>query len=158
MQIKQVTIMHQTTQNIPPKYYKEMQYNYVKNSGFVVLAGDVCSPLLHYHYVITSLTMQIPAETLSQTHRVCFMLLCYRFVTTALTAQIPAETLSQSHRLCFMLLHYHCENHANSCGNAIANSLGFSLFSAFVLSQSLPHKFLRKGLIKILVRENLTTS
>ena len=34
--------------------------------------------LLHYHYVSTSLTMQIPAETLSQTHRVCFMLLCYR--------------------------------------------------------------------------------
>ena len=88
----------------------------------------------------------------------CSPLLCYRSVTTALTAQIPAETLSQSHRLCFMLLHYHCENHANSYGNAITNSLGFSLFSAFVLSQSLPHKFLRKRLIKILVRENLTTS
>ena len=26
------------------------------------------SPLLHYHYVSTSLTMQIPTETLSQTH------------------------------------------------------------------------------------------
>ena len=39
------------------------------------------SPLLHYHYVSTSLTMQIPAETLSQTHRVFFMLLCYRFAT-----------------------------------------------------------------------------
>ena len=59
---------------------------------------------------------------------------------------------------CSPLLHYHCENHANSYGNAITNSLGFSLFSAFVLSQSLPHKFLRKRLIKILVRENLTTS
>ncbi len=28
--------------------------------------------------------------------------MCYRSVTTALTAQIPAETLSQSHRLCFI--------------------------------------------------------
>ena len=35
--------------------------------------GKTCSPLLHYHYVSTSLTMQIPAETLSQTHRVCFI-------------------------------------------------------------------------------------
>ena len=43
--------------------------------------------------------MQIPAETLSQTHRVCFMLLCYRFVSTTLAAQIPS-------------------------GNAIANSQG----------------------------------
>ena len=29
--------------------------------------------LLHYHYVSTSLTMQIPAETLSQSHRLCFI-------------------------------------------------------------------------------------
>ena len=62
----------------------------------------------------------------------CSPLLCYRFVSTTLTAQIPTETLSQSHRLCFMLLHYHCVNHANSCGNAIANSLG--LLHAFMLS------------------------
>ena len=89
-------IMLQTSTNITPKYYQETHYNYVKNSGFVASAGDVCSPLLHYHYVSTSLTMQIPTETLSQTRRVCFMLLCYRFVTTALTAQIPAETLSQT--------------------------------------------------------------
>ena len=26
--------------------------------------------------------------------------------------------------LCSPLLHYHCVNHANSCGNAIANSQG----------------------------------
>ncbi|MBR5832893.1 MAG: hypothetical protein IKY79_09835 [Bacteroidales bacterium] len=82
------------------------------NSGFKRYSGSLHSPLLHYHYVSTSLTMQIPAETLSQTHRVCFMLLCYRFVTTTLTAQIPS-------------------------GNAIANSqgllhaeTGFSYFGA----------------------------
>ena len=34
--------------------------------------------------------------------------------------------------LCSPLLHYHCVNHANSCGNAIANSQG--LLHAFVLS------------------------
>ena len=33
----------------------------------------LCSPLLHYHYVSTSLTMQIPTETLSQSHRLCFI-------------------------------------------------------------------------------------
>ena len=67
----------------------------------------------------------------------CSPLLCYRFVTTTLTAQIPMKTLSQSHRLCFMLLHCHFVNYANSCGNAIANSLGllhaetdFSYFGA----------------------------
>ena len=148
--------MQKTITNITPKYRQKTYYNYVGNGvfyGFKLLFFFVLR-----FCAIANLTAQIPTETLSQTHRVCFMLLCYRFVTTALTAQIPAETLSQSHRLCFMLLHYHCENHANSCGNAIANSLGFSLFSAFVLSQSLPHKFLRKRLIKILVRENLTTS
>ena len=82
----------------------------------------LCFMLLHYHYVSTSLTMQIPTETLSQTHRVCFMLLCYRFVTTTLTTQIPTETLSQSHRL-FIVLR----------------------FCAIVsLPLHLPHKFLRK--------------
>ena len=35
--------------------------------------GSLHSPLLHYHYVSTSLTMQIPAETLSQTRRLCFI-------------------------------------------------------------------------------------
>ena len=56
--------------------------------------------------------MQIPVETLSQTHRVCFMLLHYHYVSTALTVQIPN-------------------------GNAIANSqgllhaeTGFSYFGA----------------------------
>ena len=85
--------------NIIPKYRYETHYNYVKNSGFERYPGSLHSPLLHYHYVSTSLTMQIPAETLSQTHRVCFMLLCYRFVSTTLAAQIPS-------------------------GNAIANSQG----------------------------------
>ena len=129
--------MLQSSTNITPKYCQKTRYNYVRSSVFGCYSGSLHSPLLHYHYVSTSLTMQIPAETLSQTHRVCFMLLCYRFATTTLTAQIPAETLSQSHRLCFMLLHYHFVNHANSCGNAIANSLGllhaetgFSYFGA----------------------------
>ena len=56
-------------QNTTPKYYQKTHYKYVKNSGFWV---SDCSPLLHYHYVVTALTMQIPLETLSQTRRVCF--------------------------------------------------------------------------------------
>ena len=64
--------MHQTSTNIIPKYRQEMHYNYVGNSGFKRYSGSLHSSLLHYHYVSTSLTMQIPAETLSQTHRVCF--------------------------------------------------------------------------------------
>jgi hypothetical protein len=60
-------------QNITQKYCQETHYNYVKNSGFGTPdCFFLCSPLLHYHYVSTSLTMQIPAETLSQTHRACF--------------------------------------------------------------------------------------
>ena len=35
-------------------------------------------------------------------------------------------------KTCSPLLHYHCVNHANSCGNAIANSQG--LLHAFALS------------------------
>ena len=62
--------MYQTNSNIPPIYSQETRYNYVKNSGFWV---SDCSLLLHYHYVSTSLTMQIPAETLSQSHRLCFI-------------------------------------------------------------------------------------
>ena len=110
--------MYISYQNLNPKYRQETYYNYVKNSDFG--APDcffLCSPLLHYHYVSTSLTMQIPAETLSQTHRVCFMLLCYRFVSTTLTAQIPVETLSQSHRLCFI-------------GKERDSETGFSYFGA----------------------------
>ena len=101
--------MYQTSTNITQKYCQEMHYNCVGNSGFC--DSDcffLCSPLLHYHYVSTSLTMQIPTETLSQTHRVCFMLLCYRKA-----------------------------NRTNSYGNAIANSqgllhaeTGFSYFGA----------------------------
>ena len=62
--------MSQTSTNITPKYYQETCYNYVKNSGFWV---SDCSPLLHYHYVSTLLTMQIPTETLSQSHQLCFI-------------------------------------------------------------------------------------
>ena len=109
-------------QNISPKYRQETHYNYVGNSGF--WGSDcffLCSPLLCYRFVTTTLTAQIPAETLSQTHRVCFMLLCYRSVTTTLTAQIPTETLSQSHRvsLCSSLLCYRKANCTNPVENAI---------------------------------------
>ena len=144
---KTIKNMLQTTSNITQKYCQETRYNYAKNSGFWGLdCFFLCSPLLcyrfvsttltaqistetlsqshrlcfmllHYHYVSTSLTMQIPAETLSQTHRVCFMLLCYRFVSTTLTAQIPTETLSQSHRLCFI-------------GKERDSETGFSYFGA----------------------------
>ena len=66
--------MYQTSTNIAPKYYQETHYNYVKNSVFWgSYCFFLCSPLLHYHYVSTSLTMQIPAETLSQSHRLCFI-------------------------------------------------------------------------------------
>ena len=45
----------------------------MENSGFwVSYCFFLCSPLLHYHYVSTSLTMQIPTEALSQSHRLCF--------------------------------------------------------------------------------------
>ena len=57
-------------QNITQKYCQETRYNYVKNSGFWV---SYCSPLLCYRFVTTAFTAQIPAETLSQTHRVCFI-------------------------------------------------------------------------------------
>ncbi len=72
------------------------------------------SPLLHYHYVSTSLTVQIPnGNAIAKPQAFsCSPLLCYRFVTTTLTAQIPN-------------------------GNAIANLLGslhaetgFSYFGA----------------------------
>ena len=65
--------MSQTSTNITPKYYQETCYNYMENSGFERYSGSFHSPLLHYHYVSTSLTMQIPAETLSQSHRLCFI-------------------------------------------------------------------------------------
>ena len=54
-----------------------MHQNYIKYNAetplFVTSTENSCSPLLHYHYVSTSLTMQIPAETLSQSHRLCFI-------------------------------------------------------------------------------------
>ena len=95
---KRVIIMLQTSTNITPKYKQKTHYNYVKNSGFWV---SDCSPLLCYRFVSTTLTAQIPAETLSQSHRLCFMLLHYHYVSTSLTMQIPAETLSQTHWVCF---------------------------------------------------------
>ena len=133
--------MHQTSTNITPKYHQETHYNYVGNSGFERYPGSLHSPLLHYHYVSTSLTMQIPTETLSQTRRVCFMLLHYHYVSTSLTMQIPTETLSQTHRVCFMLLCYRFVSTTLAAqipsGNAIANSqgllhaeTGFSYFGA----------------------------
>ena len=42
------------------------------------------------------------AKTSSKSTQDCSPLLCYRFATTTLTAQIPAETLSQTHRVCFI--------------------------------------------------------
>ena len=70
--------MLQPNTNTTPKYSQETHYNYMENSDFGRYPGSLHSPLLHYHYVSTSLTMQIPTETLSQTHRVCFTLLSYR--------------------------------------------------------------------------------
>ena len=58
--------MYQTSTNITPKYYQETHYNYVKNSGFMALD---CSPLLYYRSVTTTLTAQIPVETLFQTKK-----------------------------------------------------------------------------------------
>ena len=49
--------MLQTSTNITPKSRQETRYNYVRSSVFF---ASNCSPLLHYHYVITALTMQIP--------------------------------------------------------------------------------------------------
>ena len=124
--------MYQTSTNTTPKYSQEMHYNYMGNSGF----GDLyCSPLLCYRFVTTALTAQIPAETLSQSHRLCFMLLHYHYVSTSLTMQIPTETLSQTHRVCFMLL---CYNHAKTTtfsaqsftGKERDSETGFSYFGA----------------------------
>ena len=51
-----------------------MHQNYIKyNTKTASKSTQDCSPLLHYHYVSTLLTMQIPAETLSQSHRLCFI-------------------------------------------------------------------------------------
>ena len=67
-------IMPQTSTNITPKYCQKTYYNYAKNSGFG--APDcffLCSPLLCYRFVSTTLTAQIPTEMLSQSHRLCFI-------------------------------------------------------------------------------------
>ena len=44
-----------------------------KNSGFERYSGSLHSPLLCYRFVSTTLTAQIPMETLSQSHRLCFI-------------------------------------------------------------------------------------
>ena len=62
--------MSQTSTNITSKYKQKTRYNYVENSVFFV---SNCSPLLCYRSVTTALTAQIPAETLSQSHRLCFI-------------------------------------------------------------------------------------
>ena len=62
--------MNQISTNITPKYRQETHYNYVQNSGFWDL---YCSPLLCYRFATTTLTAQIPTETLSQSHRLCFI-------------------------------------------------------------------------------------
>ena len=43
----------------------------MENSGFKRYSGSLHSPLLCYRFVSTTLTMQIPTETLSQSHMVC---------------------------------------------------------------------------------------
>ena len=51
-----------------------MYQTYLKyNAKTVSKSTQDCSPLLHYHYVSTLLTMQIPTETLSQSHQLCFI-------------------------------------------------------------------------------------
>ena len=66
--------MLQTSTNITPKYSQETHYNYVKNSVFWdSYCFFLCSPLLCYRFVSTTLTAQIPTETLSQSHRLCFI-------------------------------------------------------------------------------------
>ena len=74
------------------KQPKNMQQNYIKYNAetplFVTSTENSCSPLLCYRFVSTTLIAQIPAKTLSQTHRICFMLLCYNHAkTTTFSAQ-----------------------------------------------------------------------
>ena len=64
--MKIMPIMPQTSTNITPKYRQETHYNYMRNSGFGV---SNCSPLLCYRSVTTTLTAQIPVETLFQTKK-----------------------------------------------------------------------------------------
>ena len=62
--------MLQPITNISSKYCQKTRYNYVGNSDFF---ASNCSPLLCYRFVSTTLTAQIPTETLSQSHRLCFI-------------------------------------------------------------------------------------
>ena len=62
--------MTQTSTNITQEYCQKTRYNYVRSSVFF---ASNCSPLLCYRSVTTALTAQIPAETLSQSHRLCFI-------------------------------------------------------------------------------------
>ena len=62
--------MLQIGTNITSKYCPKTHYNYVRSSVFW---GSYCSPFLCYRFATTTLTAQIPAETLSQSHRLCFI-------------------------------------------------------------------------------------
>ena len=62
-------MLHPNT-NITSKYSQETHYNCGRSSVFF---ASNCSPLLCYRSVTTALTAQIPAETLSQSHRLCFI-------------------------------------------------------------------------------------
>ena len=62
-------MLHPNT-NITSKYSQETHYNCGRRSVFF---ASNCSPLLCYRSVTTALTAQIPAETLSQSHRLCFI-------------------------------------------------------------------------------------
>ena len=62
--------MLQPNTNISSKYCQKTRYNSVRSSVFW---GSYCSPLLCYRFATTTLTAQIPAETLSQSHRLCFI-------------------------------------------------------------------------------------
>ena len=62
--------MYQASTNITQEYCQKTRYKYMENSGFF---ASNCSPLLCYRFVSTTLTAQIPMETLSQSHRLCFI-------------------------------------------------------------------------------------
>ena len=85
--------MSQTSTNVIPKYCQETRYNYAKNSGFWDL---YCSPLLCYRFATTTLTAQIPTETLSQSHRLFIVL---RFCAiVSLPLHLPHKFLRKRYR------------------------------------------------------------
>ena len=120
-------MMYQTSTNITPKYRQETRYNYVRSSVF---GGSycffLCSPLLHYHCVSTALTVQIPTETLSQTHRVFIVLRFCAIVSLAL--HLPHKFLRKRYRKLTGFASCFCTSTALTVqipnGNAITNSQG----------------------------------